>query len=438
MNMNPFLARFSGKETLVDGESQALFESCLAQGYVAFQAFEQRQAMAAQVEMQDDFWFPPNDWRAHYRPYVVKDGTLQIPIKGVLLHDFSYAFGDWLTGYVYIAKAFERGMADPEVKRIALMCHSPGGEVAGNFDLVDKMFAYRGTKPVRAFAHEAAYSAAYSIASVADQIVVARTGGVGSIGVVTMHMDISEAMAERGVKITFIFAGKHKVDGNPYEPLPADVKDRIQERIDALMNIFVSTVARNRGLDEQAVRDTQAATFMAPEAVSNGLADSIGSLDDAVAAFAADLSSDEGEDEMSGQKDETAVAQAAHEAAVATARTDGEAAGRKAEKDRIVAIIGSDAAKDRPSAALAAALDTDMTAEQAATFLGKLPTEKPADKAESTEGTAPAGGVGGNRFDDAMQNTGNPNLGAGGEAQQQSRAQRAAAAAFGVPKSKSK
>ena len=127
---------------------------------------------------------------------------------------------------------------------------------------------------------------------------------------------------------------------------------------------------------------------------------------------------------MSGQKDETAVDQAAHEAAVATARTEGTNAGRQAERERITAIIGSDAAKDRPKAALSAALKTDMSVEQATAFLADLPAEK--SEAASTETPAPAAanvGVG-NRFDQAMDSTGNPNLGSQ-EAGQPSRAARA-------------
>jgi signal peptide peptidase SppA len=293
-------------------------------------------------------------------------------------------------------------MNDPMVKGIALVCDSPGGHVAGNFELVDKMYAMRGTKPIWGFAHEAAYSACYSIISCADpgKVWVSKTGGVGSIGVVTSHWDVSEAMKKEGYKITFIFAGKHKVDGNSYEALAPEVKDRIQVRIDALYDVFVSTVARNRGLDEQAVRDTEALTFTASEALSNGLADQIGPLDDALAAFAADLSSSEGDADM------TTDTSAADQAALDTARAEGHAAGRTegvtagraegvtAERTRITAILASEEGKTRPIAALAAALDTEMTAEQAATFLGKLPAE---GKTEAKSGKT---------LDEAMEETG--------------------------------
>jgi capsid assembly protease len=424
------LARFENQPSLVAPEMQGLFESCLVQ---AANQLERLEKATDKPQMIDDFWFSDDDWRSFLRPYVVREGILQIPVKGVLLHDFPYQFGGWATGYEYIWRAFERGQGDPDVRGVALICDSPGGMVAGCFDCVDKMHAYEDRKPIRAFAQESAYSAAYAIASVADEINVSRTGGVGSIGVVTAHMDVSAAMAKYGYKITFVHAGKHKVDGNPYEALPEDVKARIQARIDELYEVFVSSVARNRGMDESAVRATEALTFTATQAVSNGLADNIGSLDDAVAAFAADLSLDEEDDTMSGQKTESAVDQAA---AIETARTEGFEAGKaegtkagaSAEKDRINAIIGSDEGQKRPSAALAAALDTDMSAEQASKFLAKLPEEK----SETPGGDKPQGK---SQFEAAMENGKDPDLGDPGEGATVSRKDRAfALAGKGKPK----
>lgn len=409
MQNNPILAHFSSEPTLIATGSEAPFRACIAALFTNDRAQEM---LAEQASNEDGFWPAPDDWRAAYRPYVVKDGILQIPVKGVLLHNFSFNVGSYATGYTYIWRAFQRGMADGSVRGIALMCDTPGGMVAGNFELVDKMFAMKGTKPIWGFAHESAYSAGYSIISVADKVWVSRTGGVGSIGVVTSHTDLSAMYADWGIKITFIHAGKHKVDGNSSEPLPDDVKARIQTRIDALYDVFVATVARNRNMKEQAVRDTEALTFMASEATSNGLADDIGSLDDALAAFAADLSSDEGEDEMSTGQNQ-AVDQAALDAARAeghaTGLTAGRAEGATAEKTRITAIIGSEVGLARPNAALAAALDTDMTADQATAFLAKLPEEPKvaATKVEEPVGKTP--------FEGAMDTTGNPNLSAGGD-----------------------
>lgn len=411
---NPILARFQNEPALVAPESSAWFGVCTEQANQILNRIESATDVPSMDS--DGFWFAPDDWRAAYRPYVVKDGVLQIPVKGVLLNDFSYALGNWATGYQYIWRAFERGQRDPEVKGVALVCDTPGGMVAGNFELVDKIYGYPDRKPLAGFAHESAYSAGYSIISASDRgrVTVSRTGGVGSIGVVTSHVDASKMMADIGLAYTFIFAGKHKVDGNPYEALPADVKARIQVRIDDLYSIFVSTVARNRGLDEQAVRDTEALTFSAPEALSNGLADKIGGFDDALADFSASLNLNQGDETMTEftQVDiDNAVAAATqgHAAALSAARTEGQAEGATAERTRINAILSSDAGKDRPKAALSAALKSTMDLDTATAFLAELPAEPKADAAVTGAG-APAGMLAA-----AMDGTDNPGIEALGD-----------------------
>lgn len=373
--LDSILARFEDNPSMVNENQAATFNACLTD-LAAHADFPRLMAEQA----ADDFWFREDDWRSSYRPYKVSGGILTIPVKGVLLHDFAWQFGSYATGYDYILKAFERGMSDAAVRGIAFLIHSPGGDVAGCFDAVDKMFAAKKGKPVRAFAHEYAYSAAYAIASLADKIVVSRTGGVGSIGVVTSHVDYSKAMEQAGVKVTFIKFGAHKVDGNPYEPLGADAQARIQARIDALGEVFVSTVARNRKLDAKKVRDTEALTFTASEAVANGLADSVGPLDDAVAAFAADL-----ENPQQGDEEMTDKTSAVDQAALENARAEGHAAGMKegaaAEQKRISAIMGSAEGKARPAAAqmlIGLGVDSATAIEQMKT----LPEEKPAASAE--------------------------------------------------------
>lgn len=363
--------------------------------------------MLSTARMEDDFWPEPSSWKASLRPYTVRDGVLQIPVKGVLLNDFPYAFGGYATGYEYIQRALSRGLTDASVRAIAFIIDSPGGMVAGNQDCVDKIFAARGTKPMRAFAHEMAYSAAYNVACGPDTIVVSRSGGVGSIGVVTSHTDVSGMLEQRGMKITFIFAGKHKVDGNPTEPLPDDVKARIQVRIDELYSVFVSSVARGRGLDEQTVRDTEALTFTATQATSNGLADSIGSLDDAVSAFVDFLddesNNDDGDD---GMTTPTTVDQATHDTAVATARTEAAAAATTSERERIKAISTCDEATGRDALAAHIAFNTSMSVDDAKGMLAASP--KAADTTASTTTTDAAGTT----FANAMDGTPNPQVGA--------------------------
>lgn len=397
--MHPILARFHNEPALVTPDNHSLFASLLSAV-----AGSDLDGLTEAAAAQDGFWPSEDSFLARYRPYVVRDGVLHIPVKGVLLHEFPYALGDWATGYDYIWRAFQRGCEDfavGNIKGIALVVDSPGGMVAGCFDAADKMVAAKTAAgvPVRSYAAESAYSAAYAMAVVGDTITVSRTGGVGSIGVVTMHLDVSGAMEQAGFKVTFIHAGKHKVDGNAYEALPDDVKARIQSRIDELYGIFTAHVAANRPLDDAAVRATEALCFTASEAKSNGLADAIGALDDALAQFAADLSNPpEGDEDMSTQDNSAENTAAENTVDVAQVAADAVAADRQRRRD----IMGSDEAKDRPALAAHLADATDMTVDQAKAVLGAAAKETaPAAK---TDAATP--------FADAMNNQEQPNVGA--------------------------
>lgn len=397
-------AMFVGQPALVAESMQAQFD-VLINGAVEQEDWSRLEAASTRMS-SDEFW-DCEEWEEFYRPYEVNsDGILFIPVAGVLLHNFPYALGNWATGYLYIQKAIERGLEDANVRGIALLINSPGGMVAGCFECVDKIYDRRGEKPIRAFAHESAYSAAYAIASVADDIVVSKTGGVGSIGVVTSHIDFSKMYEDIGIKQTFIFKGKHKVDGNSAEPLPDDVKGRIEARLEEPYQVFVSTVARNRGMDEQAIRDTEALTYTATQAVSIGLADSIGPLDDAVAQFCADLSTPTGEETMSVQTETAVVDQAVHDKAIEDAKASAFAEGAVAAQTRIGEILGSEAAKGRETLANHFAFKTNMSAEDALAALEASPKAVAEQPAKGDEGSTTGG------FDAAMDETGNPEVGA--------------------------
>lgn len=360
-------------------------EDLFTQSIMEMQAHPRFDEAMAAAAATDDFWDDDDEFMSWLRPYNVQDGVLTIPVHGVLLNKFPYKFGSWVTGYTYIERAFERGMADPEVHTLAFDIDSPGGEVAGNFELVEKIAEEKEGKTVLAFANDHAYSAAYSLATAADSITMARSGGVGSVGVVTAHMDVSERMEQMGVKVTFIYAGKHKVDGNPYQKLPDAVKDRIQDRIDRIYGEFVALVAENRGMEEQAVRDTEALTFDKSNAVEIGFADKIGSMDKELAA----LSQAATEMEHMATKTTTtpaaeeggSITQAQMDAAVETAKAEGHKDGMAAERQRISGIFGLEEAKNRPAAAKMA-VNAGMTVEDAKAALEAMPEEQAAAPAK--------------------------------------------------------
>jgi len=194
-----------------------------------------------------------------------------------------------MSGYDGIRESILRAHADPAVEAIVLDVDSPGGEVAGCFDLVDTIYGLRGDKPIWSILTESAYSAGYAIASAADRVIVPRTGGVGSIGVITMHIDWSKALTSAGLAVTFITYGDRKADFHPEIALSPEALAAAQADINEMGELFVSTVARNRNLAVEAVRDTQAACFMGANGVNRGLADAVMAPDAAFLALLEEL-----------------------------------------------------------------------------------------------------------------------------------------------------
>jgi signal peptide peptidase SppA len=226
------------------------------------------------------------------RPSVAAGRIAVVSVVGTLVGRSSYlAAASGLVSYDGIAQAIAGAMDDPDVHGVILDVDSPGGEVGGLFDLVDQIRAIRSeaTKPLWAVANENALSAAYAIASAADRLYVTRTGEVGSVGVVAVHVDESGADAKAGLAWTFVFAGEHKVDANAHQPLSERARTTIQADVDRLYGEFCALVAANRGLSNSAVRATDAAIYRGELAVRAGLADRVGTLDLAIAEMVTEL-----------------------------------------------------------------------------------------------------------------------------------------------------
>lgn len=194
-----------------------------------------------------------------------------------------------LTSYASISAQINAAINDPNVDAVLLDIDSPGGEAGGAFDLADEIVSARSTKPIWAVANDDAFSAAYAIACSAERIYLTRTGGVGSIGVIALHVDQTQRDALDGYRYTAIYAGDRKNDLSPHLPLSNEASTALQTEVDRLYEMFVTTVATNRGLDTQAVRDTQAGLFYAGDAIEAGFADAIGTADDALRALAMEV-----------------------------------------------------------------------------------------------------------------------------------------------------
>ena len=214
-----------------------------------------------------------------------------IPIHGTLVRrTVGLEAESGLTSYAGLTEQLDAALASPDVAAILLDVDSPGGESGGVFDLADRIRAASSIKPVWAVANDMAFSAAYALASAASKVFVSRTGGVGSIGVIAMHVDQSERDAQDGVRYTAVFAGDRKNDLNPHEPISSEAHAFLKGEVNRVYGLFVETVARNRGIEASAVRDTEAGLFFGQAAVAIGLADAIGTFDDALAQLCESVS----------------------------------------------------------------------------------------------------------------------------------------------------
>jgi signal peptide peptidase SppA len=302
--------------------------------------------------------------------------------------------------------------ADPKVKSVILDIESPGGEAVGAFEAAAAVSALAAVKPVIAVVNGMAASAAYALASGASKIVTTPSGVSGSIGVVLMHADFSRAMDKAGVTPTLIFAGAHKVDGNPFEPLPDAVRADLQREVEQYYSEFVSTVAAGRRMAPASVRATEARVYIGQEAVDAGLADSLGTFESVLSDLSNSRNVGATTKGLAMSKTNSPAANAGNitenetvtvtAPAAAPPNLDAVAqAARQAERDRQKAILGSDEAKGRKKLAHHLAFETDLHAAGAIAILAEAPRndETPKSRLDAVMAAAGAPKLDGNGGD---------------------------------------
>lgn len=297
--------------------------------------------------------------RERFTPFkATRDGVGIITIAGSLVNRGAWiGASSGLVSYEGIKFQLQSAMNDPGTHSVILDLSSPGGEAIGAFETAEMVRQLAAKKRTVAVVNGMACSAAYAIASGANEIVTTETGVSGSIGVVLLHADYSEALAGEGIKPTLIFAGAHKVDGNPFEPLSKAVKADMQAEIDAFYQQFLATVAKGRGArtTAEAARKTEARTFIGADAVKAGLADRVGTFESVLKDLIKNpKSSKSPKGNRTMEDDSTRVAAADERARIAAILKSPEAAGREAQAQML-------------------ALDTDMTPDQASKLLSTFP-----------------------------------------------------------------
>ena len=225
------------------------------------------------------------------RPTARTSGAVAVvPVLGIISHRMnlmSQMSGG--TSTEQLTKQLRSHVNNPEVKAIVLDIDSPGGTVPGIQELASEIIEMRDRKHIVAVANTLAASAAYWIGAAASEFVVTPSGQVGSIGVIAAHEDLSKALEQQGVNVSLISAGKFKTEGSPLGPLSDEARAAMQARVDETFNIFVNAVAKGRGVSVSAVRNGfgQGRVVGAREALSEGMADRIATLDETLSRLGA-------------------------------------------------------------------------------------------------------------------------------------------------------
>lgn len=319
-------------------------------------------------------------WQRDTRPYGLSQlsgGVSIISIVGSLVNRGAWVgASSGLVSYEGIAAQLLDATNDAEVRAILLDMDSYGGEASGMTSIADAVHAAAKIKPVLAVANDSICSAAYAIASQATEIWCSPSSFVGSVGTIVVHIDQTAAMERDGRKATIIRSGAKKAIGSGIEPLSDEAKDHLTDVVMTYNALLLKTVERGRGNKFTASHGEKAegAVFIGAKAISEGLADKIGSFEDALrylstGGVAVGARKRSGAMMMTDQ----VSTQAAAPAAPSFSQEDVNKAAASAvagERSRIKAILESPEAEGRTKLAMHIALNSSQSVEEAKGFLG--------------------------------------------------------------------
>lgn len=210
-------------------------------------------------------------------------GVAEVSVSGPLDARAAWYF-DGYAGPTGVEARVRAALGDARVRAVVLRLDSPGGACSGLFECCDAIRAAKGTKPLVAYAEGGgAYSAAYALASTADEIFVSRTAGVGSIGVIATAVSYAGQLEKEGIAVAVVASGSQKTDLHPALPLAEAAVKRLRGRVMELATLFATEAGRARGMSADDVLALQAGCFYGDAAVSAGLADRVGTVTEASA-----------------------------------------------------------------------------------------------------------------------------------------------------------
>lgn len=270
------------------------------------------------------------------QPFDVAGEFAVVAITGPLLQHASWLWD----GYDAIEARVGAALASPATT-VVLRISSPGGHVAGCFELAETLRARAKSagKRLLAYVDGQAQSAAYALACAAERIVLPPSGLVGSIGTMQVAVDATAANRAAGLEFAIFTSGSRKADGNPMTPMTEEARAAIQATVDELAAAFYALVGRARALSPASVGSLEAGTFVGAKAVEAGLAD-------AVMTFAELVASGGQINAQSGAEENMDEEEKARAALTAIAEGDDDKAAARAKK--ALAALAEGEEEDKP------------------------------------------------------------------------------------------
>ena len=210
---------------------------------------------------------------------LTQDAVAVITIDGTIQYDGTSSSPEGLKALL------DEAENSPYIKAVVLRVDSGGGTATAGEEMAEYVRAFG--KPVVVSSASTNASAAYEISSQADYIYTAKSSALGAIGTAMQITDTSELMDMLGINVQDIVSSGSKDSTYGTRPLSDEERAYYQDMVDQINEVFIQNVAEGRGMDVEAVRALATGlTFTGMDAVDNGLADEIGTREDAIAKAA--------------------------------------------------------------------------------------------------------------------------------------------------------
>jgi len=216
---------------------------------------------------------------------VVNDGVAVLQVHGALMK-FRSSLGTSCST-IQLRRQLRAALNDQTVKAILLHIDSPGGTVAGTFDLVSDIREATAQKPIWSYIEDLGASGAYAVASPTQRIYANPTALVGSIGTYAVIQDLSGRAEKLGVKVHVVRpddgTSEFKGAGAPGTEITADQLADWQRIVTNHNGFFLREVSQGRGLGmSQAKTLATGQVWIAAEAKTKRLIDGVQSLDETI------------------------------------------------------------------------------------------------------------------------------------------------------------